>query len=140
MTTEPDDDAPDRSRARWLGGTAVLLAVPVFLVWWPGCRQYPAVTSRDALYQMQLLYAAANTKDPTRLAKVEAGVGKLTREGKLSPAEQEAFGTIIGQARAGDWAGAEQAAFRFAKDQVGVGHPDPDGDAGRDHRHPPKKR
>ena len=88
---------------------------------WSGCREYPAVTSEESLSLMKLLYAACNTKDPVRLAKVEEGVDRATREGKLSAAEQEAFAKILGMAKAGDWERAEKAAFKFAQDQVGQG-------------------
>ena len=74
MNTNHDDEEAPRSRARLLGGTAGLLAIPLAVIWWPGCREYPAVTSREGMYQMQLLYAAANTKDPARLAAVERGL------------------------------------------------------------------
>jgi hypothetical protein len=121
--TTNHDDAPDRRRLWRLVGAAGLLAIPLVLISWPGCRQYPAVTSKASLGLMKLLYSACNTKDPVRLAKVEQGVKKATREGKLSPAEQEAFANIIGMAKSGEWEGAEQASFKFAQDQVGVGHP-----------------
>jgi hypothetical protein len=126
VSTNHDEDGPAPARGRWLCGLAGVLAIPAAVIWWPGCREYPAVTSREGMYHMQLLYTAANTRDPARLERVERGVEKLSQEGKLTPAEREAFGSIIGQARAGDWAAAEAAAFKFAQDQVGRGHPAPD--------------
>ena len=133
MTTDRDDGGAPPS-TKWLVRAMLLLAVPLVVVWWPGCRQYPAVTSKDALGLMKLLYAACNTRDPARLAKVEQGAEKLAREGKLSPPERDSFADIIGMAKGGDWERAEQSAFRFAQDQVGVGHPD-----AHDHDHPPPK-
>jgi hypothetical protein len=131
------------NRLRWLllglGGSAVVLLV----IWWPGCRQYPAVTSRESLGLMKLLYSACNTKDTERLAKVEQGVEKAINQGKMSPQEQQAFARIIGMARTGDWPSAERAAFKFAQDQVGVGHAAPKGhdhDHDHDHDHKPPKR
>ena len=125
MTSKPD--VTHRLRRPWRSiGVAGLLAIPLVVIWWPGCRQYPAVTSKEALQQIKLLYAACNTKDPERLGRVERGIEKLTRESKLSPAEQEGFAKIIAMAKAGDWERAEKAAFKFAEDQVGQGHPDPD--------------
>jgi len=97
------------------------LAIPLLIIWWPGCREYPAVTSKESLGLMKLLYAACNTKDPARLAKVEQGVEKLSREGKMTPAEKQGFDKIIGMAKAGEWERAEKAAFKFAQDQVGQG-------------------
>lgn len=123
-----DDGAPDRRRLWSLVGVAGVLAIPFLVIWWPGCREYPAVSSRESLYLMKLLYTACNTKDPARLAKVEQGVEKAARDGKLSPPEQEAFAKIIGMAKRGEWQDAERAAFRFAQDQVGQGHPAPHGD------------
>lgn len=118
-----------------LWGVLTALAVAAVVVWWPGCRQYPPVTSKESLGLMKLLYAACNTRDEARLGKVEQGVEKLTRDGKMTPGERAGFAHVIGKARAGDWAAAEDAAFKFAQDQVGVGHPDPDP---HDHPPPPK--
>lgn len=123
MNTDSDGTSP---RVRWLGGIALFLLVPLVVVWWPGCRQYPPVTSREALGLMQLLYTACNTKDPVRLSRVESGLDKLAREGKLSAGEAAGFDRILGMAKSGDWTSAEAAAFKFARDQVGVGHLDPD--------------
>lgn len=134
MITNPVEDTP-APRRPWLFGTAGLLALGCLVVWWPGCRQYPAVTTPDSLRLMKLLYAACNTQDPRRLGQVEVGVASLTRAGRLAPPETAAFGKIIGLARAGDWKAAEQASFRFAQDQVGVGHPAP---TDHDHKHRPK--
>jgi len=105
----------------------VILAIPLAVIWWPGCRRYPPVSSKESLELMKLLYSACNTKDEKRLAEVENGVEQLTREGKMKPAEREGFDKIIRMARAGKWEQAEDAAYKFAQDQVGVGHPDPDG-------------
>ena len=116
-----NDDELDRRRLWRLLGTAGFLALPLAVIWWPGCRQYPPVTSRDSLVLMKLLYTACNTKDPTRLSKAEQGVMEATRTGKLSMPEQEAFTKIIGIARAGEWEKAERAAFQFAQDQIGQG-------------------
>jgi hypothetical protein len=133
-----EEDVGTSSRLRWLllalGGCSLLLVV----VWWPGCRQYPAVTSKESLGLMKLLYAACNTKDPERLSRVEKGVEKLIGEGKMTLPEQQAFAKIIGMARRGDWQSAEKAALKFAQDQVGVGHPAPKGHD-HDHDHKPPK-
>ena len=133
MITKLQDDAPDARRQRWLLGTAGVLGLLLLYVWWPGFRQYPAVTSKESLQLMQLLYTAGNTQDPVRLAKVEQGIARLTRDQKLSPPEQAVFRKVVAMAKAGDWKAAEQASFRFAQDQVGVGHPAPP-----DHHHHPK--
>lgn len=138
MLSNHDDDAPDRRRLWRLVGVAGFLAVPLAIIWWPGCREYPAVSSEESLYLMKLLYTACNTKDPVQLARVEEGVQKATREGKLSPPEQEAFAKIIGMAREGEWEDAQQAAFKFAQDQVGQGHPAPK-TGGGDHKHRHKR-
>jgi hypothetical protein len=120
------ENSSESNRTRWLSGLAGLLLIPLFVVWWPGCRQYEPVKSREALGLMQLLYAACNTKDPARLSRVETGLDKLSRDGKLSPGEASGFNRILAMAKAGDWSRAEAAAFKFAQDQVGVGHPDPE--------------
>lgn len=134
-TNRVSADLEDRAllvRRRWLLGTLAVLAGACAVVWWPGCREYPTVTSRESLTLMKLLYTAANTRDSSRLAKVEVGVEKAAREGRLSAAEEEAFRKIVTMARAGDWEGAERASFRFAQDQVGQGFP-----AEREHHHGP---
>lgn len=118
----------DSPSLRWLSLLALVLLIPLVLIWWPGCRQYPPVTSREALSAMQLLYSACNTRDATRLAQVEQRLSKLRAEGKLSEAESRSFESILKLAKEGEWKNAEAAAFKFAQDQVGVGHPDPAGD------------
>lgn len=105
----------------------LLLAALVFVVGlWSGCRQYPPVTSREALNLVRQLNTACNTKDLQRLAEVERRLAELDRQGKLSAAEKTGFEKVIGQAKAGKWEEAETAAFKVAQDQVGVGHPAPD--------------
>lgn len=111
---------------RWLLGIAGVLGVLLLVVWWPGCRQYPPVTSREALKLLQLLNSACNTKDPQRLALAEQQFATLKQQGKMAEREQASFAKIIGLAKAGDWEAAEKAALKMAQDQVGVGHPDPD--------------
>ncbi|MGL4555132.1 MAG: hypothetical protein ACRC33_28535 [Gemmataceae bacterium] len=118
--------AADGPRLRWMLIALACLAAAALAVWWPGCRTYPPVSSRESLSLMKLLYAACNTRDPGRLAAVEQGVAKAAQRGKMGEAERQAFGRILALARGGDWPGAERAALRFAEDQVGVGHPDPD--------------
>lgn len=116
-----DEDGPDRSRLRWLLSAAGVMAAVCVVVWWPGCRQYPAVSSPESLTLMKLLYTACNTRDPARLDRVEQGVEKFAREGRMSPGEQTAFRRIIALARGGDWPQAQAASLRFAQDQVGMG-------------------
>ena len=129
-----NDDESTRTRLRRLVGALGLLTVPLVIVWWPGCRQYPPVTSREALTLLRLLNTACNTRDPVRLAEAERQLADLDRQGKLSAKEKAAFEKIVARARAGEWEEAEAAAFKMAQDQVGVGHPDP----GDHDRHPPK--
>lgn len=119
------DENSDTSRLRWLIAAALVLAVPMAVLWWPGCRQYPPVASAESLQLMKLLYTACNTKDPVRLTKVEQGLEQLNRAGKLTTAERSSYDQIIAMAKAGEWKQAEDAAYRFAQDQVGVGHPAP---------------
>jgi hypothetical protein len=120
VTSEDSDDV-NRSRLRWMLGVLALVAIPLTIIWWPGCRQYPPVRSRESLELIKLLYTACNTKDPVRLARAEQSVQKLKQDGKLSDDEDEAFTRIIRMAKAGEWAKAEKAAFRFAQDQIGAG-------------------
>lgn len=135
-----DEEAPSRRRLFRLLGAAGVLLIPLLIIWWPGCRQYPAVTSRESLSLMRLLNSACNTKDPKRLANVAKGIEKLTREGKMAPEEKAGFDRIIGMAKAGKWEDAEKAAFKMAEDQVGQGDPNVDLEAGHDHHTPPPKK
>lgn len=126
MITNKTKNAPRfQRRTIWLAILASVLAVPLAILWWPNWRQYPPATSPESMQTMKLLYAACNTKDTVRLKTVEERIEKLTRADKLSAAEQNAFAKILQMAHAGDWERAEKAAFRFAQDQVGVGHPAP---------------
>jgi hypothetical protein len=109
------------TRLRTLAVLAAVLAVPIVIVWWPGCRQYPPVTSRESLSLMRLLNTACNTKDAVRLAKAEKQFQSLDRAGKLAPKERAAFESIISHAKAGDWESAETAAYKMAEDQIGLG-------------------
>lgn len=118
MSSDHDNETPDRSRLWRLLVLLGVVAVPLAVVWWPGCRTYPELTSREGMGLMKLLYTACNTRDPVRLGKVEQGVEKAAGEGKLTDREREAFREIIGMARAGDWERAEKASFKFAQDQV----------------------
>ena len=86
----------------------------------PGCKKYPPVSSKESLELMKLLYSACNTRDTERLERVEKGVTELAAEGKMTDEEKKTFDQIIGWARAGKWEKAEDAAFKFAKDQVGA--------------------
>lgn len=137
MTT---NDESNRTRLRWLIGSALLLAIPLAIIWWPGCRQYPPVTSRESLKLLQLLNTACNTQDTQRLAEAERRFAELERKGKLSAGEKAGYEKIVGLARSGKWAAAEAAAFKMAQDQVGVGHPDPEDHDHHHHPHPQKGR
>ncbi len=106
---------------RWLWGLLGVLAVAAAVVWWPGCRKYPQVTSPEALSLARRLYTACNTRHEGRLATVEAEVDRLTQQGILTPREEEAFRFIVGLARAGQWERAERESFRLAKDQLRPG-------------------
>lgn len=112
---------PESSRTRKLLGAAAALALVVTLLWWPGCRQYPPVSSRENLDLIKLVYTACNTKNPQRLAMVEAKIDNAARSGEMSPQEEAGFRKIVALARGGDWQAAEAAALRFAQDQIGQG-------------------
>lgn len=135
---EDDDDLPRSRRIFGLVGLLILLAIPVAVIWWPGCRQYPPVSSRESLTLMKLLYSACNTRSSQRLEEVERRLAILEDQSKLTPEEKEGFDRIITMAKAGNWEDAEAAAFKFAQDQVGQGDDSPD--RHEDHKHPPSKR
>ncbi|MBM4073549.1 MAG: hypothetical protein FJ271_32200 [Planctomycetes bacterium] len=112
------DEPESRSRFKWLLVTLATLAVAVTVVWWPGCKQYPEVTSAESLSLMKLLYNACNTRDLDKLSRVEQGIDRLASEGKMSAGEQDAFRAIIAIAKQGDWQRAQERSLRFARDQV----------------------
>lgn len=105
-------------RLRWLILAATFLAVAMLIVWWPGCRRHPKVTSPEALQILRQLYTACNTRDDSRLMAVEKRVETAIQAGQLSSDEQKSIRSIIARARRGDWSGAEKESFRFAQDQV----------------------
>lgn len=121
-----------RARLSLLLAALGLLAVPLVVIWWPGCRQYPPVTSRESLQLLRLLNSACNTRDSERLTRAEQQLSQLDQQGKMTPREKAGFEKIVTLARAGNWEEAEAAAFKMAQDQVGVGHPSPQG---HDHDH-----
>jgi hypothetical protein len=112
------DEASSGRRLLGLSGIGVVLLAALVFVWWPGCRQYPEVSSKEALQLVKLLYAACNTRDADRLAKVEARLEHVEAAGKLTPQEGQAFRAIIELARAGDWEQATRSSFKFAQDQI----------------------
>jgi len=114
-TNDNDDTNP---RRYWVIALLVVLAIASAYVWWPRWKVYPEVSSRESLQLMKLLYSACNTKDTTRLNKVETDLKKLIAQGKVSEVEQTAYIKIITMAKEGNWKEAEAASFRFAEDQV----------------------
>ncbi len=110
--------------------TASVLALVV--IYWPGCRQYPPATSREAYTLMEALYTACNTKNADSLNKIEQWVNRAASEGKLGQAEQDAFARIIGMAKNGEWQDATKAVYKFSEDQVGQGQLFPKSE---NHRH-----
>jgi hypothetical protein len=117
VTTERHFDAEAGSRKRslaLLGVLGVLLAA----VWWPGCKRYPEVSSREGLELMRALYTACSSRSEERLAKVERALEESERTGKVTPKEAKAFRSVIATARQGDWDSAASESFRFARDQV----------------------
>lgn len=105
----------------WLWGLLGVLTLAAVVVWWPGCRKYPPVTSPEALSLVRRLYTACNTRQEGRLAAVEVEVDRLTQQGILTPREEEAFRYIVGLAREGKWERAERECFRLAEDQLRPG-------------------
>jgi hypothetical protein len=117
---------------KWMMLAGLLLAAA--LVWRPGCRHYPQITSPQGMQLVKLLYTACNTRDLNRLESAEKQLAAIKLEGKISASEIVSFEAIIAQAKRGEWAQAEKASFRFIEDQVGRGHP-AEGAAHHDHDH-----
>lgn len=121
MNTKRNFEEGTPKHLRVMGWTAAVLAALVAVVWWPGCRQYPPVTTRENLDLIKQFYTACNTRDPARLARAEKKLDQLVKGGEVSSSEEAGFRRIADLAKGGDWSSAESAALRFAKDQVGQG-------------------
>lgn len=115
-----------------------LLAVPLVVIWWPGCRDYPVASSVASYGFMEALYTACNTKNSEYLSKIQGQVDHAAKDGRLTPVECDCFHKIIDMAKAGEWTRAEQAAFQFADDQRGRGLTDLSG--AEEHGHGKKKK
>lgn len=115
MNSEQDEERP--SHLRWLGIVAGVLLLGIVIVWWPGCRQYPRVTSKESQNLIRKMYSATNKRDQALLTSVEQDIVKLKSEGKLSPSEEQGFLKIIEMAKQGNWQEAQEASFRYAQDQ-----------------------
>ena len=83
-----------------------------------GCRPYPAVTSPESLRLLRQVYTACNTHSDARLTACRTRLAELERAALVTAAEQQAFHEIIDRADRGEWDAAQQAALRFAKDQL----------------------
>jgi hypothetical protein len=120
--TFPVSSDADHGSNRWKWGAAGILLIALALIWRPGCRDYPTVTSPESLQLIKLVYAACNSKSLERLEKAEATLAELAQQNKVTPREKSAFESIFAMAHAGKWEQAEQASYRFAEDQIGRGH------------------
>jgi hypothetical protein len=97
-------------------GVVIILLV---IVWRPGCRTYPAVSSREGMQLIKRLCTVCNSRDPAKLAVLEKDLGELAKSGKITESEKSTFDAIIAMGRAGKWEKAEKAALQLADDQVG---------------------
>lgn len=113
-------------------GTLAALAIALVVLWRPGCKYYPPITSPEGMNLVKLLYAACNARDLERLTMAEEKFNQLNQQEKLTSREKAAFESIISLAREKKWEQAEKASFRFAEDQLGRGHPAP---SQHDHSH-----
>ena len=121
MTSNDTDDADDarpNRRVVWMTGVLAVLAVPAAVVWWPGCRQYPPLSTPEGVTLGQALYTVCDSRDPALIPKFEKRLAEVEAAGKLTPDQAAAFRDILGTAKAGDWDRAKAAAYRFAQDQV----------------------
>ncbi len=103
-------------RGEWRRRVFLLAVCGAFLL--AGCHSYPEVTSPEALAFLKQLYTACNTRSLERLEACEQELAELVAQQQVSAEEEAAFAGIIEQARAGDWQRAQDAALRFADDQI----------------------
>ncbi len=125
MTSNYNDDEETRPRSRMakLFALLVLLVIPFLFIWWPGCRSYPKVSSKESLLLVRMLNTACNTQDAKRLQAAEERLAQLVAAGQVTTEEQQAFAEIVKQAQAGQWQQAEAAALKMAQDQAGRSGP-----------------
>jgi hypothetical protein len=114
------------SDAKWKWAFLGILTIAIALIWRPGCRYYPPITSPEGMQVVKLLYTACNTQDPVRLSQAQQQLSALQAQGKITGRELAAFESIIQLAKAGEWKKAEMQSYRFVEDQVGRGHPAPE--------------
>ena len=95
------------------------LLVPLVLIsLLSGCREHPAVTSRESLDLIKQVYTACNTRNSQRLEKCRQAYAELVEKGMLSEAERASFTRILDTAASGDWETAQASSLQFARDQV----------------------
>ncbi len=66
---------------------------------------------------VESLATAVSARNPDWLKENVEAIAKAKADGTLSPAEEQAFRTIIGPAEKGDWAEAERLAFALRDGQ-----------------------
>ena len=102
----------------WPRRSAALIPVLAVGLMLTGCTRYPTVSSPESLHLVAALRTACSSQRADRLTKVERAVDNAAQRGRLTEPEQTSFRQIIGQARQGDWQGAERACLAFQQAQV----------------------
>ena len=117
------DQRCGRADKRMLGWWIALLVAGVGLwyVWSPRWRQYPPVTSPEALTLIKVLYTACNTRNAAQLLEIEATLKKLSETNSITSVERASFERILTLAKQEQWDAAQRASLRFAEDQMGQG-------------------
>jgi hypothetical protein len=112
-----DDETPASRSLGKIGVLCVLIGL-LCVLWWPGCRQYPELSNRDAIILHQALYSVCSSRDPSRIAPFEQKLAGAEGDGTLNPEQAAAFRNVLALAKSGDWDTAKAASYRFAEDQV----------------------
>ncbi len=108
-----------QTRSKWLLFAALLLAL--WFLWGPRWRQYPPVSSPEALTLIKLFYNASSARDPQRMVTAQQRLKSLIESGQLTPAEQTAFERVVTLIQKQEWERAQRACLQFADDQIGLG-------------------
>lgn len=114
MPTKRSSDRSSRDRRIVLVVAIIgLLSIAFWL--WPTSR----VTLDDGGYQATMaLYRICNQQDELGLEEMERKLNESPQLQNLSPSSQQTLGTILVQAKAGDWKDAAIMCRKLMDDQV----------------------
>ncbi|MHC5541511.1 hypothetical protein ACYOEI_25095 [Singulisphaera rosea] len=90
--------------------------IAVFLLALAGCGG-PTDRERENRKSLEMLLTAITLRNPKELEKDAGRIDERHASGQLSDSRHSDLQEIIGKARAGDWADAEERAYKFREAQ-----------------------